>query len=333
MFWTHRNPERSDDENGTTICGGKLACSSDQEGIHIFMLKLWIICIVMFFLGGCGRTIHPGSEGFHNQIPDKEMRLVVWDNHEAALTASIAFEYQTYKNYPGVGGWTDFPLSPNKWNIQMQMTNEDSRVFDIIPIFLFNERYKKDTQWIENSMAISPLHYQARLRREVPFPVRGVPEYAPGVVSENVFLQRNQHDFPPSKEETGGFYSVLNMRASLEKAGERQRWSRQALSPRTTLDIEWDSWSIWAFPEHIRQTKDLFVSTLGPVLIKAGKNTHHAMIPVVEFVADNPKNFHRLNGKNVKVIELSITGIRSIEGSSPEIHAFLQAVLKEFPEE
>jgi hypothetical protein len=56
------------------------------------------------------------------------------------------------------------------------------------------------------------------------------------------------------------------------------------------------------------------------------------VIPVVEFVADSPKNFHRLNGENVQFIELSITGILSIERSSPEIHAFLQALLKEFPE-
>ena len=67
-------------------------------------------------------------------------------------------------------------------------------------------------------------------------------------------------------------------------------------------------------------------------MIKAGKNTTHAVIPVVEFVADNPENFHRLNGKNVQFIELSIAGIHSIERSSPEIHAFLQALLKEFPE-
>lgn len=295
------------------------------------MLKLWIVCIVMFFLVGCGQTIDSSPEYFHNQITEKDTRLVVWGNYELALTMSIGFEYQTYKNYPGVGGWTDFPLSPNKWKIRMHMTNEDSGVFEIIPIFLFNERYKKDTRWIENSMAIGPLHYQERLRREVLFPVRGVPEHAPGVVSENVFLQRNQHDFPPSKEETGGFYDVLNMRASLQKVGERQRWTRQALLPGNTLDIEWDSWSIWAFPEHVRQTKDFFVSTLGPVMIKAGKDTNHAVIPVVEFVADDPKKFHRLNVKNVQFIELSITGIQSIERSSPEIHAFLQALLKEFP--
>ncbi len=121
------------------------------------------------------------------------------------LTASMTFEYQTYENYPGPGGWTDFPLNPNKWKSQLHMTNEDAGVFEIIPIFLFNERYKKDTQWIENSMAIGPLHYQARLRREVPFPVRGVPEYAPGVVSENVFLPRNQNDFPLPKRRQVGF--------------------------------------------------------------------------------------------------------------------------------
>ena len=166
----------------------------------------------------------------------------------------------------------------------------------------------------------------------MPFPVRGVPDYAPGVVSENVFLQRNQHDFPPSKEETGGFYDVLNMRASLRKAGERQPWRRQALSPRNTLDFEWNSWSIWAFPEHVRQTKELLVSTLGPVMIKAGKNTNHAVIPVVGFVADNPKIFHKHREENVQFVELSIIGIPSIERSSPEIHAFLQALLKEFPE-
>ena len=134
----------------------------------------------------------------------------------SGLTASISFEYQAYTNYPGVGGWTDFPSSPNKWNIQMHMTNEESGVYEIIPIFLFNERYKKDTQWIENSMAIGPLPYQARLRSDVPFPVRGVPEHAPGVVSEKVFLQRTQHSFPPSKNETVGFYDVMNMRASLQ---------------------------------------------------------------------------------------------------------------------
>ena len=296
------------------------------------MLQRWIVCTVMFVLVGCGRIMHPDSEGLHNQTSDKEMRLVVWGNHESALAASITFEYQTYKNYPGVGGWTDFPLSPNTWNIHMQITNEDSEVFDIIPIFLFNERYKKDSQWIENSMAIGPLHYQAQLKKEVPFPVRGVPEYAPGVVSENVFLQRNQHDFPPSKEETGGFYNVLNMKAALQKAGERQVWKRQGLSPRNTLDIEWDSWSIWAFPEYVRHTQDFFVSTLGPVMIQAGKNTRHAVIPVVEFVPDDPENFYRLTGKNVQVIELSTIGIPSIERSSPEIHAFLQALLKEFQE-
>ena len=214
----------------------------------------------------------------------------------------------------------------------MHMTNEDSGIVEIIPIFLFNERYKKDTQWIENSMAIGPLHYQTRLKRAVPFPVRGVPEYAQGVVSEKVALQGIQHYFPPSKKDTGGFYDVLNMKASLQMAGESQRWRRQPFSPRNTLAIEWEAWSKWAFPEHVRQTNDLFVSTLGPVMIKAGKNTTHAVIPVVEFVADNPEIFHRLNGKNVQFIELSITGIRSIEKSSPEIHAFLQALLKEFPE-
>ena len=249
------------------------------------------------------------------------------------LTASISFEYQTFKNYPGPGGWTDFPSSPNRWNIQVHMTNEDSGVLEIIPIFLFNERSKQDTQWIENSMAIGPLHYQARLRREVPFPVRGVPEHAPGVVSEKVDLQGTQHYFPPTKVDTGGFYDVLNMRASLQKAGESQPWRRQAFSPRNTLDIKWDAWSSWAFPEHVRQTKEHFVSTLGPVMIKAGENTTHAVIPVVEFVADNPKNFHRLKGKNVQFIELSSTGIHSIERSSPEIHTFLQALLKEFPEQ
>ena len=90
--------------------------------------------------------------------------------------------------------------------------------------------------------------------------------------------------------DTGGFYDVLNMRASLQRAGESQPWRRQAFSPRNTLDIEWDSWSIWAFPEHVRQTKDLFVSTLGPVMIKAGKNTTHAVIPVVEFVEKEKRN-------------------------------------------
>jgi hypothetical protein len=287
------------------------------KGLRIGFLGL-MISVMLFSLEGWASE---GKSFFDHSAPI-----------HTGLTASIAFEYQTYKNYPGVGGWTDFPLSPNRWNIHVHMTNEDSGVFEIIPIFLFNERYKKDTQWIENSMAIGPLHYQARLRREVPFPVRGVPEHAPGVVSEKVDLQGTQHYFPPTKEDTGGFYDVLNMRASLQKAGESQRWRRQTFSPRNTLDIEWDSWSIWAFPEHVRQTKDLFVSTLGPVMIKAGKNTTHAVIPVVEFVADNPKNFHRLNGKNVQFIELSITGIHSIERSSPEIHAFLQALLKEFPE-
>jgi len=286
----------------------------------------------MFFFGGCSLTTHPGSEGSRNQISDKETRLVVLDKPKLTLATSIVFEYQTYKNYPGVGGWTDFPFSPNKWKIRMHMTNEDSGVFDVIPIFLFNERYKKDGQWVENSMAIGSLPYQERLSREVAFPVRGVPEYAPGVVSEKVFLQRNQHDFPPSKEETGGFYDVLNMRALLKKAGEPQPWKRQTLSPQNALDIEWDVWSIWAFPEDVRQTKDLIVSTLGPVLIQAGKNTNHAVIPVVKFMADNPKKFHRLNGNNVQLIEFSVTGIHSIERSSPEIHAFLQALLKEFTE-
>ena len=238
--------------------------------------KIIFLCLAMLLLSGCvsKQTKYEKSETLTTQAIEechtaKEKQELTsqlewakcipptvtdfWKTEEFSLhiglTASIAFEYQTYKNYPGVGGWTDFPLSPNRWNIRMHMTNEDSGSFEIIPIFLFNERYKKDTQWIENSMAIGPLHYQARLRTVVPFPVRGVPEYAPGVVSENVFLQRNQHDFPPSKEETGGFYDVLNMRASLQKAGERQPWRRQALSPRNALDFEWDSWSIWAFPE------------------------------------------------------------------------------------
>ena len=251
---------------------------------------------------------------------------------DSVITASISFEYQTYTNFPGVGGWTDFPSSPNKWNIQMQMANEESGEYEIIPIFLFNERYKKDTQWIENSMAIGPLPYQARLRSEVLFPVRGVPEYAPGVVSEKVFLQRMQHFFPPSKEETGGFYDVMNMRASLQKVGEDLVWRRQAFSRKNTLNFEWDSWSIWAFSDHIRQMKDHKVSTLGPVMIKAGKNANHAVIPMVEFVPDSPKHFHRLNGKHVHFIELTTTGIESIDESSPEIRAFLQALLKEFPE-
>ena len=249
------------------------------------------------------------------------------------LTASISFEYQTYTNYPGAGGgWTDFPSSPNKWDIQMHMTNEESGVYTVIPIFLFNERYKKDTQWIENSMAISPLPYQARLRSEVPFPVRGVPEHAPGVVSEKVFLQRTQHSFPPSKEEIGGFYDVMNMRASLQKAGEEVGWRRQAFSPKNTLNFEWDSWSGWAFPDHIRQMKDYNVSTLGPVMIKTGKNANHAFFPLVEYVPGNPKDFHRLNGKDVHFIELTTSGIESIEKSSPEIHAFLHALLKELSE-
>jgi hypothetical protein len=289
-----------------------------SKGLRIGFLWL-LISLTLFSLegwAGKGESLFDHSAPIHT-----------------GLTASIFFEYQTYKNYPGPGGWTDFPLSPNRWKIQMHMTNEDSGVFEIIPIFLFNERYKKDTQWIENSMAIGPLHYQARFRREVPFPVRGVPAHAPGVVSEKIDLQMTQHDFPPSKEAAaGGFYDVLNMRASLQKAGESQHWRRQAFSPRNTLDIEWDAWSSWAFPEHVRQTKHHFVSTLGPVMIKAGKNTTHAVIPVLEFVADNLKNFHRLNGRNVQFIELSITGIHSIERSSPEIHAFLQALLKEFPE-
>ena len=67
-------------------------------------------------------------------------------------------------------------------------------------------------------------------------------------------------------------------------------------------------------------------------MIKAGKNADHVVIPMVEFVPDSPKHFHRLNGKNVHYIELTTTGIGSIEKSSPEIHAFLQALLKEFPE-
>jgi len=289
-----------------------------SKGLRIAFLWL-LISVTLFSLEGWAND---GKSFFDHSAPI-----------HTGLTASISFEYQTFKNYPGPGGgWTDFPLSPNRWNIQVHMTNEDSEVVEIIPLFLFNERYTKDAQWIENSMAIGPLHYQARLRREVPFPVRGVPEHAPGVVSEKIDLQGTQHYFPPTKVDTGGFYDVLNMRASLQKARESQPWRRQAFSPRTTLDIEWDSWSIWAFPEHVRQTKDLFVSTLGPVMIKAGKNTTHAVIPVVEFVADNPKNFHRLNGKNVQFIELSIAGIQSIERSSPEIYAFLQALLKEFPE-
>ena len=293
----------------------------------LYLLPLAVFAIL---LTSCTHTDSQAGMDAHDQ---KGKRLF---DHSApihtGLTASISFEYQTFKNYPGVGGWTDFPLSPNRWNIQVHMTNEDSGALEIIPIFLFNERYKKDTQWLENSMAIGPLHYQARLRREVPFPVRGVPEHAPGVVSEKVDLQGTQHYFPPTKEDTGGFYDVLNMRASLQKAGESQRWRRQAFSPRNTLDYEWDSWSNWAFPEHVRQTKDYFVSTLGPVMIKAGKNIKYAVIPVVEFAAENPKNFHRLNRENVQFIELSITGIHNIERSSPEIHAFLQALLKEFPE-
>ena len=293
-------------------------------------LYLFSLTVFAILLTSCTHTDSQAGMNAHDQKGKN-----IFDHSapiHTGLTASISFEYQTFKNYPGPGGWTDFPSSPNRWKIQMHMTNEDSGVLEIIPIFLFNERYKKDTQWIENSMAIGPLHYQARLRRKVPFSVRGVPEHAPGVVSEKVALPGTQHDFPPTKEDTGGFYDVLNMRASLQKAGENQRWRRQAFSPRDTLDIEWDAWSSWAFPEYVRQTKEHFVSTLGPVMIKAGENTTHAVIPVVEFVADNPKNFHRLNGKNVQFIELSITGIHSIERSSPEIHTFLQALLKEFPE-
>ncbi len=294
------------------------------------MLNLWIVGIVMFVLVGCSHAIHQDSENFGHQLSDKETRLGVGVNHKSALTTSIAFEYQTYKNYPGMGGWTDFPLSPNQWTIRMHMTNEDSGAFDIIPIFLLNERYQKGAQWVENSMAIGPLPYQVRLRRDVTFPVRGVPEFAPGVVSEKVFLQRNQHDFPPSKEATGGFYDVQNMRASLHKAGERQPWTRQTLSPQNMLDIEWDAWSIWAFPEEVRKSNDLVVSTLGPIMILAGKDGPQAVIPVVEFVADHQTNFHRLYGKNVQLVEFSEAGIQRIERSSQEIHAFLQALLKEF---
>lgn len=294
-------------------------------------LYLLLLTVFAILLTSCTHTDSQAGMDAHDQ-----KRKSDFDDSapiHTGLTALISFEYQTFKNYPGPGGgWTDFPLSPNKWKVQMHITNKDSEAWEIIPLFLFNERSKKDTQWIENSMAIGPLYYQARLRREVSFPVRGVPEHAPGVVSEKVDLQGTQHYFPPTKEDTGGFYDVLNMRASLQKAGESQPWRRQAFSARNRMDIEWDAWSTWAFPEHIRQTKDLFVSTLGPVMIKPGNNANHAVIPVVEFVADNPKNFHRLDGKHVQFIELSSNRIHSIEMSSPEIQAFLQALLKEFPE-
>ena len=65
------------------------ASLSGQEGPHMFMLKLWIICTVIFFLVGCGRTIYPVSDGFHNQIPEKNTRIVVWGNHESAVGAAV----------------------------------------------------------------------------------------------------------------------------------------------------------------------------------------------------------------------------------------------------
>ncbi len=330
-YGVHRNLESRDDE-GATLGDGTLICSSNQEGSHDCMLRLLSVCTVMVFFVGCSLTSHFDSEDSSKHISDKKTRLVVQGKPKLALTTSIGFAYQTSKNYPGVGGWTDFPFSPNQWTIRMQMTNENSGIVEVIPIFLFNERYKKDVQWIENSMAIGSLPYQERFSREVPFPVRGVPEDAPGVVSENVFLQRNQHDFPPSKAETNGFYDALNMKALFQKAGERQPWNRQALSPQIALNIEWDAWSIWAFPEDVRQSKGFFISTLGPVLILAGKTTHHAVIPVVEFGADNPENFHTFIGKTVRLIELSDTGIHNIERNSPDIQAFIQALLKEFTE-
>jgi len=46
---------------------------------------------VIFFLIGCGRTIYPVSDGFHNQIPEKDTRIVVWGNHESAVGAAVTW--------------------------------------------------------------------------------------------------------------------------------------------------------------------------------------------------------------------------------------------------
>jgi hypothetical protein len=57
----------------------------------MFMLKPWVICLVLLCLVGCGRTIQPISEGFHNHIPEKGTRLVVWGNHESAVGAAVTW--------------------------------------------------------------------------------------------------------------------------------------------------------------------------------------------------------------------------------------------------
>jgi len=57
----------------------------------MFVLKLGIVCTMMFFLVGCGRTIYPITAGFHNQIPEKDTRIVVWGNHESAVGAAVTW--------------------------------------------------------------------------------------------------------------------------------------------------------------------------------------------------------------------------------------------------
>lgn len=55
----------------------------------MFMLKLGIVCTVMFFLVGCSRTVYPVSGGSHTQIPEKNTHMVVWGDHEAAVGAAV----------------------------------------------------------------------------------------------------------------------------------------------------------------------------------------------------------------------------------------------------
>ena len=57
----------------------------------MFMLKLGIVCTLMLFLIGCGRTVYPVTEGFHSQIPEKDTRIVVWGNHESAVGAAVTW--------------------------------------------------------------------------------------------------------------------------------------------------------------------------------------------------------------------------------------------------
>ena len=66
---------------------GSIARSCSTQRVQ----TLCVVCMAAMLLVGCGRTIHPLTEGFHLQIPEKGTRAVVWGNHEVAVGAAVTW--------------------------------------------------------------------------------------------------------------------------------------------------------------------------------------------------------------------------------------------------